>query len=104
MTLRCKQGDLAIILAGGEVPPETVGMEVTCLEYLGDIKMRNALTNKLCIARKAWRVESPGLTSLLGLTEIAVSDEILLPIRPEPDPLAVEDECKMSLTSGTDGS
>ena len=81
--MNCKPGDLAIIVRGPL--PEWIGVQVTCVEYLGDTFVNDFSRQRVCVCHRAWEVSCPHPPLQLD-AEIVISDDILMPIHPEPEP------------------
>jgi len=81
--MNCKPGDLAIIVRGPL--PEWIGVQVTCVEYEGDALISGFSRKRVCGCHRAWRVDCPHPPYPID-GEILISDDILMPIRPEPEP------------------
>jgi hypothetical protein len=84
MALRCKQGDLALVIAGPDA-----GMLLTCLEPLPVGFERDDLPRGIRqrISEDAgplWRVDR-AITWHVGVHLYVAPDRALMPIRPEPD-------------------
>lgn len=91
MSLRCKQGDLAIVV--GSFWPENNGKVVKCLEFLGDDVSRFGTTTPL----KDWWLIDRSLTVGSGNggrhgEYTLAADSVLLPISPPDNMKEIEDE------------
>ena len=87
MTLRCKPGDLAVLIKSAM--PENIGALVTCVEFMGTIEGRDPW-GRTGTVHNAWRVEPAGKVKVkVGPGHVATGlwaarDSDLRPIRPEP--------------------
>lgn len=84
---RCRPGDLCLVIAG-----ESAGHQVTCIEFLGDDPFVVSGVLKLYLrGRAVWRLDrelqwyASGESGGTPISAPFAADEILLPLRGEPD-------------------
>lgn len=75
--LRCKKGDLAIVLKGSYS-----GHFVTVKEFIGTDTAYRITTGAYEMFNNLWVIEAPTIPLISGMRRIVLSDEYLLPIRP----------------------
>lgn len=88
--MKCKQGDLAVVI-GGPLP-EWIGVQVTCERYTGDTLVVGHSRKRVCVCKRAWEVSCPHPPYPFKGEDLVISDDVLMPIRPEPDPESVRRE------------
>lgn len=77
MSLRCRKGDLAMLLRGF-----CSGRFVTVKKFVGMASAESFETGKLEWCQDLWEVEVPWLSLPAGVERVVASDKDLLPIRP----------------------